>query len=115
VNTTQVLEEVQKRQIDALVLPNPNSPTGQRIELSALLGLLDQCRHLRAVVIDESFIEFTASPGRDPTLRPHLDRFPKPHHHPQPGPRTWRFVAAPGLVATSDQAALDEIRRYLPI
>src|SRR5438093_5359531 len=78
VNLDRLLSEVSQRRIDALVLPNPNSPTGQKISPEDLLAILTKAPQLNTVVVDESFIEFTSVQRQNiPTLRPFLDRFPQ--------------------------------------
>src|SRR6266545_8280738 len=60
VNVERLLREIETHEIDALVLPNPNSPTGRKTSAEDLLVLLNRCSQLKAVVVDESFIEFTS-------------------------------------------------------
>src|SRR5687768_14864865 len=77
VDIDRVLHQARQEQVDAIVLPNPNSPTGQKISQADLCRLLEEGAHLKSVVIDESFIEFTARPrGEIPTLRDFLERYP---------------------------------------
>src|SRR5256885_5309043 len=46
VNVDRLLAEISQRAIDALVLPNPNSPTGQKISPEDLLAILTKARQL---------------------------------------------------------------------
>lgn len=116
VNVPRMLREIETHQLDALVLPNPNSPTGRKTSVEDLLAILRQCKQLKAVVIDESFIEFT-SVARDgiPTLRAHLAEFPNLVIVRSMGKDFGVCGLRLGLIATSNQSVLDEIRRYVPI
>ena len=116
VDPGRVLHEADKLGVDALVLPNPNSPTGQKISREDLLALLRKGRTLRTVVIDESFIEFTSiDRGGIPTLQPFVDEFPQLIIMRSLGKDYGACGLRLGLMATSNKAILDEIRRFLPI
>jgi histidinol-phosphate/aromatic aminotransferase/cobyric acid decarboxylase-like protein len=116
VNVDRLLSEISHRRIDALVLPNPNSPTGQKVSPEDLLAILTKGRQLKTVVIDESFIEFT-SVRRDgiPTLRPFLDRFPQLIIMRSLGKDFGVCGLRLGLMATANRECLKEIQRFLPI
>lgn len=116
VDIDEVLEEVERHRLDAIVLPNPNSPTGQKIPLPALQRLLEQGKSLEAIVIDESFIEFTAL-NRDeiPSLRSLLDAYPKLIIVRSLGKDFGVCGLRLGLVATANRSWREEIRRYLPV
>lgn len=116
VNVERLLHEIETHNIDALVLPNPNSPTGRKTSAEDLLKLLAQCAHLKAVVIDESFVEFTSVDRNGiPTLRAYLDQFPNLIIVRSLGKDFGVCGLRLGLVATSNQPVLGEIRRFLPI
>ena len=116
VSVGRLLREIEAHDIDALVLPNPNSPTGRKTSAGDLLNLLAQCAHLKAVVIDESFIEFTSLDRNGiPTLRSHLEQFPNLIIVRSLGKDFGVCGLRLGLVATSNQPVLGEIRRFLPI
>jgi len=116
VNADRLLREIDVHDIDALVLPNPNSPTGRKTSAEDLLTLLAQCAHLKAVVIDESFIEFTSVDRAGiPTLRAHLHQFPNLIIVRSLGKDFGVCGLRLGLVATSNQPVLGEIRRFVPI
>jgi histidinol-phosphate/aromatic aminotransferase/cobyric acid decarboxylase-like protein len=116
VNLERLLREIEAHNIDALVLPNPNSPTGRKTSAEDLLGLLTQCSQLKAVVIDESFIEFTSVTREGiPTLRAHLAQFPNLIIVRSMGKDFGVCGLRLGLVATANQPVLGEIRRFLPI
>jgi threonine-phosphate decarboxylase len=116
VNADRLLRDIEAHQIDALVLPNPNSPTGRQVPVQVLMTILTRCAHLKAIVIDESFIEFT-SVGRDgiPTLRGHLAQFPNLVIVRSLGKDFGVCGLRLGLIATANLPVLGEIRRFLPI
>ena len=116
VNVDRLLRDIELHQIDAVVLPNPNSPTGRKVPVQTLMTILNQCAHLKAIVIDESFIEFT-SVARDgiPTLRGHLAQFPNLVIVRSLGKDFGVCGLRLGLVATANLPVLGEIRRFLPI
>lgn len=116
VNLERLIHDVEAHQIDAFVVPNPNSPTGKKTRAEDLLALLRRCSRLKAVVIDESFIEFTSA-ARDgiPTLRAHLAEFPNLVIVRSLGKDYGVCGLRLGLVATANQAVLHEIRRFVPI
>ncbi|HMJ92178.1 MAG TPA: histidinol-phosphate transaminase [Candidatus Acidoferrum sp.] len=115
-NVDRLLAEIERHQIDAIVFPNPNSPTGRKIPMETLLSILRRTTGLQAVVIDESFIEFT-SLSRDgiPSLREHLAEFPNLIVVRSLGKDFGVCGLRLGLVATANKSLLDEIRRFIPI
>ena len=116
VNIERLLREIEEHDIDAVVLPNPNSPTGRKIPIEALLAILTRCAHLKAIVIDESFIEFTSvERGGIPTLRAQLAQFPNLVIVRSLGKDFGVCGLRLGLVATANLPVLGEIRRFLPI
>lgn len=116
VNVERLLREIETHGIDAIVLPNPNSPTGRKIPVESLLAILTRCAHLQALVIDESFIEFT-SIDRDgiPTLRRFLTQFPNLIIVRSLGKDFGVCGLRLGLMATANLPVLGEIRRFVPI
>jgi len=116
VNLDRLLWEVSHHEVDALVLPNPNSPTGQKISPEDLLQLLTKSPKLKTVVIDESFIEFTSVRREGiPTLRPFLDQFPQLIIMRSLGKDFGVCGLRLGLMATANIDCLKEIQRFLPI
>jgi histidinol-phosphate/aromatic aminotransferase/cobyric acid decarboxylase-like protein len=116
VNVGRLLADIEAHAIDAVMLPNPNSPTGRKMPVEALLSLLTRCAHLQAVVIDESFIEFTSvARAGIPTLRAHLAQFPNLVIVRSLGKDFGVCGLRLGLVATSNVPFLGELRRFLPI
>jgi len=116
VDPERVLEETERLKVDAFVLPNPNSPTGQKISREGLLEILTKATWLKTVVVDESFIEFTAI-ERDgiPTLQSYLEQFPHLIVMRSLGKDFGACGLRLGLMATANQSVLKEIRRFLPI
>jgi histidinol-phosphate/aromatic aminotransferase/cobyric acid decarboxylase-like protein len=116
VNVDRLLAEIETHLIDALVLPNPNSPTGRKVPLDSLKRILHECSHLHAIVVDESFIEFS-SRERDgiPTLREYLSQFPNLVIVRSLGKDFGVCGLRLGLVATANLPLLGEIRRFIPI
>jgi len=116
IDTDRVLHDVEQQQIDAVVIPNPNSPTGQKISRDDLLTILERGKRLKTVVIDESFIEFTSADRNGiPTLRPDLEKYPQLIVMRSLGKDYGACGLRLGLMATSNRAVLDEVRRFLPI
>jgi histidinol-phosphate/aromatic aminotransferase/cobyric acid decarboxylase-like protein len=116
VNVPRLLKEVQEQQIDAMVLPNPNSPTGQKTSVQDLLRILDEAPMLKTVVIDESFIEFTAENREEiPTLRAYLEKYPQLIIMRSLGKDFGVCGLRLGLLATSRHEVLTEIKKFLPI
>ena len=116
IDVERVLRDVEHHEIDALVIPNPNSPTGQKVSREDLLAILEQGKRLKTVVIDESFIEFTSADRSGiPTLRPDLERYPQLVVMRSLGKDYGACGLRLGLMATSNRGVLDEIRRFLPI
>jgi threonine-phosphate decarboxylase len=116
INLDRLVREIEKDQIDALVIPNPNSPTGQKTSVEDLLAVLAQNHSLKTVVIDESFIEFTAV-QRDqiPSLQRYLHQYPKLIIMRSLGKDFGVCGLRLGLMATANRECLEEIKRYLPI
>lgn len=116
VNLERLLHDIDAHRIDAVVLPNPNSPTGRKMSVDTLLRLLEGAPRLQAVVIDESFIEFTSVRREGiPTLRAHLERFPNLILVRSLGKDYGVCGLRLGLVASANPAVRAEIRRFLPI
>ena len=57
ITETQICREIETKNIDLLVLINPNNPTGRRVDNDLILRLLDLYPGLQ-IIIDESFCHF---------------------------------------------------------
>ena len=72
------VQSVKSSGADVAVLITPNNPDGRNIGQSDLRWILEELRHLEAVVVDESFIHFARSAPRVnglPTLAPIVEQF----------------------------------------
>ncbi len=73
-----LVDTVRKAQADTLILINPNNPDGSLLSQSALRWLLEALPEVRNVVVDESFIAYSAPDPADwPTVQGWLDAFPQ--------------------------------------
>ena len=59
-DTRAFLTQVKKEKPDAIVLISPNNPEGGHLSFAILKKLLDSLKSVQTVIIDESFIHFTA-------------------------------------------------------
>ncbi|MBI4777458.1 aminotransferase class I/II-fold pyridoxal phosphate-dependent enzyme [Candidatus Desantisbacteria bacterium] len=99
---------------DAIWICNPNNPTGKLIEHSMLTALLDNAIKTNTlVIVDESFLMFTAS-YKDGTLLNVIDNYPNLIIISS----LTKFFAIPGIrigyMATSNSAILDKLRKQIP-
>lgn len=116
IDVNRLVAAVREQRINAVVLPNPNSPTGGIIRFDDLIRLLESLRELELVLIDESFVEFAAEDRRGiPTLRNELDRFPNFILMRSLGKDYGACGLRLGMMASSNQNFLDAVRRHLPI
>lgn len=105
---------VKKSRVNALLLINPNNPTGVLTPLDELLELADRLRELELIIVDESFIDFA---GEDviPTIIPHLADLPNVIVITSMG----KTYGMPGLrlgyVVTRNEAHLHRIRAAMPV
>ncbi|MSR65536.1 MAG: histidinol-phosphate aminotransferase family protein [Verrucomicrobiae bacterium] len=101
---------------DAVVLPNPNSPTGAITSREDLFRLLKELSHFDMILIDESFIEFSNEDRtKIPTLLPHLAKYPNLIVMRSMGKDYGACGIRIGFVATAHRTRLEAIRRELPI
>lgn len=59
IGVDQIVQAVAHSQADAVVVCNPNNPTGAWLSSDQIRRLLGRLRHLSLVAIDESFIDFS--------------------------------------------------------
>lgn len=57
-DTLAFADFVRRSRADAVVLCNPNNPTGTLVERRDVVGLMDSLADKRLIVVDESFIDF---------------------------------------------------------
>lgn len=99
--------------ISSALIINPGNPTGQFIELDDLTGFLGRMAHLKVILLDESFIDFS---GVDqPSIMPFLEEFPNvivvrsmSKHCGVPGLRL-------GYCCTANPEFIAVLRQLLPI
>lgn len=60
-----------EKNVDGLVLINPNNPTSTYIDRSSLVSILKELSFLKLIIIDESFVDFTEDGG----MRSEIDKF----------------------------------------
>ena len=61
IDVDELIEAVRRTRSTFLVLCNPNNPTGACIHYSDIVRLVRSLAHLDAIVIDESFIDFSTA------------------------------------------------------
>ena len=64
---------IDEQNIQSALIINPGNPTGQLIPLNDIMQFLDKMKHLKMVIVDESFIDFADE--NIPSLLPHIDKF----------------------------------------
>lgn len=96
----------------ALII-NPGNPTGQLISIETLTGFLTRMKHLKLVLLDESFIDFAGE--EIPSLMPQVEKFQNliivrsmSKHCGVPGLRL-------GYCCTANRNYLEQIRNALPV
>lgn len=114
-NRKQLLDAAQKADILAII--NPDNPSGSFLTLAELLEILDACKRRQVrCIVDESFIDFAQREVRYTLLEDRLlETYPNlvviksiSKSYGVPGLRL-------GVLATSDQALLTQLRGELPI
>ncbi|PTN10371.1 histidinol-phosphate transaminase [Mangrovibacterium marinum] len=64
---------IDQQQISSALIINPGNPTGQFIALDELKAFLTRMAHLKVVLLDESFIDFSGV--EQPSIMPFLEAF----------------------------------------
>jgi histidinol-phosphate/aromatic aminotransferase/cobyric acid decarboxylase-like protein len=67
-NVDDYLAWVERQQPAAVVLINPNNPSGTYLSIADVTRLIQSLRHLESIIIDESFIHFAADPDADESI-----------------------------------------------
>lgn len=62
-NIEEYLRFVNDSKADSIVLINPNNPDGSLINKADLRKIVERNKHLKTIIIDESFIHFSSDPG----------------------------------------------------
>lgn len=104
---------IDEEKLSAALIINPGNPTGQFIPVEKMLSFLDKMKHLKLVLLDESFIDFAGD--EVPTLIPFIEKYPNliivrsmSKHCGVPGLRL-------GYSCTSNAEFLEKIRHTIPI
>ncbi|HYQ57727.1 MAG TPA: histidinol-phosphate transaminase [Draconibacterium sp.] len=99
--------------LSSALIINPGNPTGQLLSIKKITGFLKRMKHLKLVLLDESFIDFAGD--EIPSLMPVVDQFPNlvivrsmSKHCGVPGLRL-------GYCCTANQDYLKQIRNSLPV
>lgn len=100
-------------ELSAALIINPGNPTGQFLSTQKMLDFLKKMKHLKLVLVDESFIDFAGDVV--PSLMPYVEQFPNlvivrsmSKHCGVPGLRL-------GYCCTSNADYLSKIRTVLPV
>lgn len=112
-----LMEFYKDKEIDALVLVNPENPTGNYIKKDDVISLLDFCAEKSTyLILDESFLDFSSAED-DPSLmnQDTLDAYPNlvliksiSKSYGVPGLRL-------GILACSDPSVTGLVRKELPV
>lgn len=100
-------------EISSALIINPGNPTGQLLSVENITGFLNRMKHLKLVLLDESFIDFAGE--EIPTLMPKVEQFQNlvivrsmSKHCGVPGLRL-------GYCCTANEYYLRQIRNALPV
>lgn len=112
-NLTHYAEWIDRNEITSALIINPGNPTGQLISSEEIIRFLHRMKHLKMVIVDESFIDFAGV--NIPSLLSHIDKFSNlmlvrsmSKHCGIPGLRL-------GYCCSSNEEFLSSIRKLLPV
>ena len=112
-NLKEYAQWINKNQIDSALIINPGNPTGQLMSKAELTYFLNEMRHLKLILLDESFIDFADE--NIPTLLQEIAQFNNliivrsmSKHCGVPGLRL-------GYCCTSNPSFLETIKSALPV
>ncbi len=104
---------IEERKISSALIINPGNPTGELIGLVELRKFLTRMAHLKVILLDESFIDFSGV--ENPSIMHELEDYPNvivvrsmSKHCGVPGLRL-------GYCCTANQEYSDSLRDLLPI
>lgn len=104
---------INEQNLPAALIINPGNPTGQLISGADMLAFLKKMSHLKLILLDESFIDFSGTPQA--SMLPHVSEFKNliivrsmSKHCGVPGVRL-------GYCCTANNEYLKRIRKRLPI
>lgn len=112
-----LMEFYKDQELDALVLVNPDNPTGCYMKRSEVLSLASYCMEKQAfLILDESFLDFSSAEDSPSLMNQEtLDAYPNlvliksiSKSYGVPGLRL-------GLLACSDQTVIRLVREELPV
>lgn len=58
INIDRLISDIDSHNIDSIVLINPNNPNGHYLSRIEIKEILDKCKNLVSVILDESFVHF---------------------------------------------------------
>ncbi len=104
---------INHEKLSAALIINPGNPTGQFISTDKMVAFLERMKHLKLILVDESFIDFSGD--EIPSLIPFVEKFPNliivrsmSKHCGVPGLRL-------GYCCTSNKEFLQKMRSALPV
>jgi len=112
-NLDDFADWIDEHQISSALIINPGNPTGQFITLDDLKAFMKRMAHLKVILLDESFIDFSGT--EKPSLMPFLEEFTNvivvrsmSKHCGVPGLRL-------GYCCTANPEFIGKLRQLLPI
>lgn len=112
-NLHDLAQWIDSNKISSTLIINPGNPTGQLHSLSDMIDFLNAMRHLRLVIVDESFIDFAGD--ELPSLLPYIQQYQNlvvvrsmSKHCGIPGLRL-------GYCVTANTELLQKIRASIPV
>ncbi len=112
-NLQEFAQWIDEQKISSALIINPGNPTGQFMPVQEMLDFLNKMTHLKMVLVDESFIDFSGIDN--PSLMPYLDKYPNlmivrsmSKHCGVPGLRL-------GYCCSSNEKYFQKIKHLLPI
>jgi len=110
---TEYSEWINSHNISSALIINPGNPTGQLVPLSEMILFLETMKHLKHIIIDESFIDFASD--SIPSVIPYIEKYPNvmvirsmSKHCGVPGLRL-------GYCCTANTSFLETLRKRLPV
>jgi histidinol-phosphate/aromatic aminotransferase/cobyric acid decarboxylase-like protein len=107
----QLVAEVKQSGARNLVICNPNNPTGSIMSRAQILWVLDQLTELDNIIIDESFIDFSAE--NPPSIKNDVANYPNAWVLKSLGKNVGLHGLRMGF-AISNEANIARLRKHLP-
>jgi len=112
-NLNEYADWIDEQKISSALIINPGNPTGQLFQVHEMIKFLERMKHLKLIILDESFIDFAHKTV--PTLLPHIQQFPNviivrsmSKHCGVPGLRL-------GYCCSANQDYINRLKHLLPI